>query len=66
MDGREVVAHNGPNGTIHRLDVASGMWRTSPTNGMIRREPIRSALWAGDRFLVWGGPEFTYGASGTD
>jgi hypothetical protein len=61
--GTEVVAHDADTGTIHRLDLASGTWQASPANGLVARQATRSALWAGDRFVVWGGPVHTTDAN---
>jgi hypothetical protein len=63
--GREVIAYDADTGTIERLDPASDTWRTSPSNDLIGRQPTRSALWAGDRFVVWGGPVYSPNGNGT-
>jgi hypothetical protein len=63
--GAEVVAYDATTGRIQRLDITTGRWRASPSNGMDGRQPIRSALWTGDRFVVWGGPVFSYDADGS-
>lgn len=53
--GSEVIAYDGAAGTISRLDLAAGTWHVGPSNGMVGRQSTRSALWTGERFVVWGG-----------
>lgn len=63
--GHEVLAPDAGTGDLSILDPEQGTWRRASQAPFAARAVPSTALWAGTRFVVWGGEQFDHSPGST-